>query len=279
MNRYEPYERFRTLHDARTGFVMPSAWDGVSALLIKKAGFPAIGTSPTAFAFSLGVPSGVGAVSRSEEIDNAVTIGTLTGLPVNGDFEDGFGLTCDDCISTVEAAIEAGLAGIELDDSTANPFDPTHHFDAAVRRMRSAAEAAGGRILLTAAARNVLHRDLDFDDVVRRLVAFAEVGADVLAAPVTSDLDMLRKIVHVVAPKPVSIVAHSYDPIPLSDLFSTGARRVSLGAALYCHAMAKVEEACGVLARGDLIAATSGIWPSQIGAMIRDATLDHLPES
>src|ERR1700761_587555 len=108
MERYELCERFRALHEAKHGFVMPNAWDGVSALLIRKVGFKAVATSSVALAFSLGVPSGVGAVSRSEEIDNAVAIGTLTGLPVNGDFEDGFGPSPDDCVETVEAAIEAG---------------------------------------------------------------------------------------------------------------------------------------------------------------------------
>jgi 2-methylisocitrate lyase-like PEP mutase family enzyme len=131
MERYELYEKLRALHVAKLGFVMPNAWDGVSGLLIKKAGFQAVETSAAAFSFSLGVPVGVGAVSRSEEIDNAVTIGTLTGLPVNGDFENGFGFSPEDCVATVEAAIEAGIAGLSIDDATNDPLQPVHDFDAA----------------------------------------------------------------------------------------------------------------------------------------------------
>ena len=106
-------------------------------------------TSAAAFSFSLGVPDGVGAVSRSEEIDNAVTIGTLTGLPVNGDFENGFGPSPEDCVATVEAAIEAGVAGLSIDDTTNDPLHPVHDFDAAVARIAAAATVAKGRILLT----------------------------------------------------------------------------------------------------------------------------------
>ena len=149
MERYELYERFRALHVRKQGFVMPNAWDGVSALLIKKTGFQAMETSAAAFSFSLGVPDGVGAVSRSEEIDNAVTIGTLTGLPVNGDFENGFGPSPEDCVATVEAAIEAGVAGLSIDDTTNDPLHPVHDFDAAVARIAAAATVAKGRILLT----------------------------------------------------------------------------------------------------------------------------------
>ena len=43
MERYELYERFRALHVRKQGFVMPNAWDGVSALLIKKSRVPGHG--------------------------------------------------------------------------------------------------------------------------------------------------------------------------------------------------------------------------------------------
>jgi 2-methylisocitrate lyase-like PEP mutase family enzyme len=42
------------LHGQPHGFVMPNAWDGLSALLLKDAGFQALGTSSAALALSLG---------------------------------------------------------------------------------------------------------------------------------------------------------------------------------------------------------------------------------
>ena len=251
---------------------MPNAWDGVSSLLIKKSGFKAIETSAAAFSFSLGVPDGVGAVSRSEEIDNAVTIGTLTGLPVNGDFENGFGPSPEDCVATVEAAIEAGIAGLTIDDTTNDRHNPIHDFDHAVKRIAAAAAAAKGRILLTGKTSNFLHGYVDPDETIRRLVAFADVGADVLFAPFPPDIETIRRIVKAVSPKPVNVCAGAFDPIALEDLLDAGVKRVSLGSTLYCHVMAKLEEACEMLAQGDLIAATGGIWPGKIAGMIREAT-------
>lgn len=89
MSQHELYERFKDLHERAGAFVMPNPWDGVSALLCKEAGFEALGTSSAAIAFSLGRPDGAHAVSREEHLRNAALIGKLTGLPVNGDTEDG----------------------------------------------------------------------------------------------------------------------------------------------------------------------------------------------
>src|ERR1700748_1279084 len=106
------YERFLALHLQPGGFVMPNAWDGLSSLLLKDAGFQALGTSSAAFAFALGRRDGRHAISRDEHLAHAALLGAVSDLPINGDFEDGYGETPGDVAATVEAAILAGLAGI-----------------------------------------------------------------------------------------------------------------------------------------------------------------------
>ncbi|HXW77331.1 MAG TPA: isocitrate lyase/phosphoenolpyruvate mutase family protein, partial [Candidatus Eremiobacteraceae bacterium] len=198
MTQTSAYERFRALHE-RGIFVMPNPWDGASALLLKRAGFLALGSTSLGIAFSLGRQDGFHAVSRSEAIGNAVLLGRLTGLPVNGDLEDGFGPNPEDCAATVRAAIEAGLAGVGIEDTTADPDRPIHDFDDAVARVRAAAAAARGRIVLTGRTDNFLHDREDLDDTIRRLVAFAEAGADVLYAPFLPTMDAIAAVVRAVA--------------------------------------------------------------------------------
>ena len=106
LSQPEQFERFRALHEGPGAFVMPNAWDGASAVLLKRAGFKAIGSTSLAIAFALGRQDGSGAVSRDEALDNAALLGALTDLPVNGDLEDGFGPDPDHCAVTVEAALE-----------------------------------------------------------------------------------------------------------------------------------------------------------------------------
>jgi 2-methylisocitrate lyase-like PEP mutase family enzyme len=266
MMQAEAYQRFRALHGSGI-FVMPNAWDGGSALLLRQAGFAALGSSSFALAASLGRRDTAGAVGREESIVHAALLGRLSGLPVNGDLEDGYGPEPEACVATVEASVAAGLAGLGIEDSTADPEAPVHGFDAAVARIRAAAAAARGRILLTARADNFLLGRPDLDDTIRRLTAFAEAGADVLYAPGLPDLAAIRAAVRAVAPKPVNVLIGP--GVPLQALREAGVRRVSLGAALYRRAMGALLAAAEAMRTGDLAGAVRDAIPgAQIAALL-----------
>jgi len=273
MHQRELYERFAALHRREGGFIMPNAWDGTSALLLKQAGFEALGTSSAAIASALGRLDGRHAVSRDEHIENAKLIGGLTDLPVNGDFEDGYGDTPADVAATVEAAIAAGLAGIGIEDTSADPGKPIRDFDDAVARVRAAAKVAKGRIVLTGRTDNYLQGRPDLDDTIKRLVAFADAGADVLYAPYPSDMDAVRAIVKAVAPKPVNLVVGTMQgPVAWTEMQKAGIKRMSMGVALYTRVMGDLRTAAQQLANGDIARATHGIPFSEVKKMIAEAT-------
>jgi 2-methylisocitrate lyase-like PEP mutase family enzyme len=268
----ELYERFRALHQTSGGVVMPNAWDGVSALLLKQAGFMALGSSSAAIAFSLGRLDGAHEVGVDLALENAALLGRLTGLPINADLEDGFGPSPEDCAATVTAALAAGMAGVGIEDTTTNPDKPIHDFDHAVQRIRAAARVAKGRILLTGRTDNYLHGKPDLDDTIRRLVAFADAGADVLYAPLLPDMDAIRAVISAVAPKPVNVlIGPASGPVPIAELQAAGVRRVSLGSALYRHVMASVREAAIALAAGNIAPVTEGVLTSEITRMLTEA--------
>src|SRR3954466_3752476 len=100
MSGSELYEKFLTLHHREQGFVMPNAWDGLSAQLLADSGFEAIATSSFALAASLGRVDGPHQVTRAEHLAHAGLLARLPGLPVNGDFEDGYGEGLDDIDAT-----------------------------------------------------------------------------------------------------------------------------------------------------------------------------------
>lgn len=251
------YEDFLALHAGPTAFIMPNPWDGISALLLKRAGFAALGTSSIAIAAALGRRDGRHLVSREYAVAHGSLLGLLTGLPINGDLEDGFGPEPADCVATVEAAIAGGLAGIGIEDTLDHKVHP---FDRAVARVKAAAQAARGKIVLTGRADNFLAGNPDLDDTIRRLVAFAEAGADVLYAPGLPDMDAVRAVVRAVAPKPVNVVVGPRDKlVPLAELSAAGVKRVSIGGALYRKAMTEVDVLAKALAAGDLPAMHGGL--------------------
>lgn len=263
------YERFMALHTREGGLVMPNAWDGLSAQVFADAGFEAIATSSFALAASLGRLDGRHHVSREEHLEHAGLLARLTGLPVNGDFEDGYGDTPADVASTVRAAVEHGLAGIGIEDTSGDPELPIRDFDDAVTRVRAAVRAAKGRIAITGRTDNYLQGRPDLDDTIRRLTAFAEVGADVVFAPFPPDLDSLGAIVAAVAPTPVNVLISPADAVrSVTELRTVGVRRISLGPALYAHAMGALDDAVGALLRGELATATTGMDFERIGTLL-----------
>lgn len=256
----EHYERFRDLHQRPEPFVLANAWDAASAVVLREAGFAALATSSAAIAHALGRADCAHAVSRDVAIANGALIARAADLPVNGDLEDGFGLEPEDCAATVEAAIAGGLAGLGIEDTTADPDAPLHDFDSAVRRIAAAAKASRGRIVLTGRTDLWLHGRPDLDETIRRLTAFAEAGADVLYAPGLPDMDAIRAVVAAVAPKPVNVLIGPFRTgfVPMADLAAAGVKRVSLGSAPYSSALGHLGRVAARIAGGDLAAAVEG---------------------
>jgi 2-methylisocitrate lyase-like PEP mutase family enzyme len=265
----ELHEKFMALHTRDGGLVMPNAWDGLSALMLADAGFDAIGTSSVALAATLGRSDGRHEITRDEHLEHAGLLGRLTGLPINGDFEDGYGDTPEDVAATVQAAVEFGLAGIGIEDTSGTPGRPIRDFDEAVSRVRSAVDAAKGRIVVTGRTDNFIQGRPDLDDTIRRLTAFAEVGADVLYAPYPPDLDALATIVTAVAPTPVNVLVSPADKVlTVAELQKAGVKRISLGPWLYVHAMGALEEAAKALVAGDLASAATGLGFERVGELL-----------
>ena len=259
MRQADKAEAFQALHQQGC-FILPNAWDAGSARILGGMGFPAIATTSAGLAFMLGRLDGQAAVSRAEAIANASDIISATTLPVSADLEDGYGQTSEDCTETVRQAVAAGLCGCTIEDTTADPANPIHGFDAAVARVRAAAAAARAApypFVLTARAENFLHGRPDLDDTVRRLVAFAQAGADCLYAPAMPDLAAIRAVVAAVSPKPVNVLANG--SLDAGALAGAGVRRISVGGMLARAAYGAVLHAGGLLRGGDLAGAIAGV--------------------
>ena len=168
------------------------------------------------------------ALAHAADLNGAVT------LPVQGDFENGFGDTPEDCAETVRLAHAAGLAGICLED-TALPGSEPYPFDLAVERMRAAAASARSLpsdFVLTARADGVMLGSYDTDEAIRRLTAFADAGADCLYAPFLPDLAAVARVCKAV-PGPVNVlVAGPMTRHSLAEFAEAGVARLSLGSAL-----------------------------------------------
>lgn len=253
-SQYQKAEVFKALHKRDGLFIIPNPWDAGSAKILTGLGFEAFTTTSAGLAYALGRPDGYALISRDETLDNARAIINATHLPVAADLENGFGDTPEICAETILAAAGVGLVGGSIEDATGNDRDPIHNFDLSVTRVKAAVEAARSLpfpFTLTARAENMIHGKIDLQDTIKRLVAYADAGADVLFAPGLKTREQISEVVKAVAPKPVNIVlgAAGFD-ISFNELADLGVKRVSLGSALVRAALGAFQRAAVELSNG-----------------------------
>jgi 2-methylisocitrate lyase-like PEP mutase family enzyme len=222
---------FRRLHEAGC-FVMPNPWDIGSARVVVGLGFPAVATTSAGLAWSLGRRDNE--ISLELALAHLRTIAAAVEVPVNADFEDGFARDPINVAANVWAAAETGIAGVSIEDSTGDQAAPLYDFDLAVERIKAARHAIDDSrtgVLLTGRSEGFIAGRPDLAETIRRLVAYAEAGADCLYAPGVRSMNDVSAIVNAVAPKPVNVLV-STDFTTVAQLAELGVRRISVGGAL-----------------------------------------------
>jgi len=225
---------FRRLHHNGC-FVIPNPWDAGTARYLRHCGFKALATTSSGAAFSMGLPDTDGAVTRDMALAHICTIVEATELPVNADFESGFGHAPDAVAENVRLCVATGVAGLSIEDATGDKAKPLYDLDAAIARMRAARRAidqAGADVMLVGRAECFLVGRPDLDETIARLDAYASAGADCLYAPGIRTAEQIAAVVKAVSPKPVNVLMSAATGLTVNDLAGLGVRRISVGGAL-----------------------------------------------
>nr|WP_221382165.1 isocitrate lyase/phosphoenolpyruvate mutase family protein [Actinoplanes polyasparticus] len=231
-------DRFHALHESGT-FLLSNPWDAGSARLLESLGFPALATTSSGLAASLGKRDQQ--VTRPELVAHVAALTAAVGIPLNVDAERCFADAPEGIAETVDLLAEAGAAGISIED-----YDPAtariETLESGIERVAAAAEAcARHNIVLTARAENHLYGYDNLDDTIERLRAYRAAGADVVYAPGLSTPGDIGRVVTEVA-CPVNVLAVPGAP-SVPELAALGVRRVSTGGALAWAAYGALRDA------------------------------------
>ena len=231
VQRIERTHVFRQLHHSGC-FVIPNPWDVGSARLLAQLGFPALATTSSGIAWSLGRSDNH--VGLEQTLAQLRAITRAVDIPVNADFEGGFAIEPAGVAANVLAATSTGIAGLSIEDSTGNAASPLMDFSLSVDRIRAARRAiddSGSGVLLTGRSEGFIVGRPDLGETIRRLVAYADAGADCLYAPGIRTTAEIAAVVQAVAPKPVNVLVGG-DFTTVTELRALGVRRISVGGAL-----------------------------------------------
>jgi len=228
----EKRRTFRALH-GRGCFVLPNPWDVGSARWLEGLGFPALATTSSGFAWSRAHPDN--ALPRAEVLAHLRELVLATDVPINADLEGGFAADATGVAESVRLAVETGVAGLSIEDSTGDAATPLRPLDEAVARIRAARgaiDAAGGEVMLVGRSEGFVAGRPDLGETIARLRAYAGAGADCLYAPGLRTREEIAAVVAAVAPKPVNVLAGWVGSLTVSELAGLDVRRVSVGGAL-----------------------------------------------
>jgi len=228
VDQHEKATLLRRLHYEPEILVLPNAWDVASAkALATVPGCRALATTSAGVARSLGWEDGE-AAPAAEMVEANGRIARAVDVPVTGDLEAGYG----DPVGTARAAWDAGVVGINFEDSPGDVLLPVDDQVAHIRAIRAAAP----ELVVNARVDVFLNGSGDLDEAVERANAYLAAGADCtypILAPVELIADLASRI-----EGPVNILLTPRTPSP-AELQGFGVARATWGGGLATLAYAE----------------------------------------
>jgi 2-methylisocitrate lyase-like PEP mutase family enzyme len=265
---------FRRLHEGRSGFVMPNAWDAGSAIMLADTGFPAIATTSAGIAFSLGnadyaIPSGAEPVSRSQMFDRIREITAAVDIPVNGDLEYGYGESPDIVAETIRLALDAGLAGGNIEDHAHGVLYDEALAGDRIAAAREVIDASGKDFVLTARTDGLLLRpSAPISDPIRRANQYRQAGADCLYVPGVNDPDVIASLAREIDGPLNAVMGLGDTTLTVAALRSAGVARISLGASIARAVLGFIRDSAReLMERGTLTFATGQIPQTELNTV------------
>lgn len=226
-------EALRLLHRVPPLLVLPNAWDVASARVFASLpGCRAVATTSAGVARSLGFDDGE-QVPREEMLRVVGRMAAAIEQPLTADLEAGYG----DPPGTAAAALAAGAAGMNLEDSKAGQLMPIDEQVALIRAVR----AAAGQLVLNARVDVFLLGGAQdaVAEAIERANAYLAAGADCVY-PILAPEDAIGRLTEGIG-GPVNVLVSPRSP-PLDELERLGVARVSFGSGLAAVALAQATE-------------------------------------
>lgn len=224
---------FHRLHQQPSTFVLPNAWDVISAKMFEDCGFKAIGTTSAGIAASLGYLDGQ-SIPLNKMVETIENIAKSVNVPVSADIEAGYGQTVEEVLETVKAVAAAGAIGINLEDGTGDPNRPIFDMSSQVEKIAAIKELSESRNMpLFINARtdlywlNIGDSSTRLQEAIKRARAYQDAGADCIFIPGLTDRKIIKKIREEIS-CPINLLVDPEMP-SLSVLSEIGIERLSCG--------------------------------------------------
>ena len=192
-------KKYKAMLKAPEILVMPGVFDGFSTAIVEKMGFKAGFVSGAGISESALGLADFGVMGLEDNLNRARALVDISGIPLQADADTGYGNAVN-VYHTIRAFEKAGLVGAMIEDQVW-PKRCGHMkgkdvipFEEAVSKIKAAADARvdSDFVIMSRTDTFAVH---GLDDVIKRLNAFAEAGADLIFADALLSEEDIIKVV------------------------------------------------------------------------------------
>jgi 2-methylisocitrate lyase-like PEP mutase family enzyme len=195
MNKCKDFQKL--LHEPGS-FILPGAYDAMSAKLIEEIGFRAIYATGAGISNAQLGWADVGLTSLKEVVDIVARMADVTNIPIVVDGDTGFGNAIN-VIRTVKEFERAGVAAIQMEDQVSPK--KCGHFNGKeviskeemVGKIKAALDARKDENLAIMARTDAIAVN-GVEDAIDRAFAYYEAGADIIFVEAPNTVEQLRQI-------------------------------------------------------------------------------------
>ncbi|WP_426700264.1 isocitrate lyase/PEP mutase family protein [Rhodanobacter sp. Col0626] len=257
---------FRQMHGGPEPLRLPNAWDAGSARLFESLGAPAIATTSAGVAWAMGYADG-GRMPVEVAIAAAANMARVLRVPLSVDMENGYSDDASAVGETIRRLLDAGVAGINIEDGT----DAPAKLAAKIEAIRAAAEKSGLDIFVNVRTdvflAGLVEGPKRVGETLSRSAMYRAAGADGLFVPGLCDPSEIAAVVEG-AGMPVNVMAWP-GLASAAELGRLGVRRLSAGSGISQMLWGQAEKlAKDFLATSDSGSMSEGSMPySQLQAL------------
>jgi 2-methylisocitrate lyase-like PEP mutase family enzyme len=191
-------KEFQKLLTEPGSFILPGAYDAMSARLIEEIGYKAIYATGAGISNAQLGWADVGLTSLKEVVDIVTRMADVTSIPIVVDADTGFGNAIN-VMRTVREFERAGVAAIQMEDQVSPK--KCGHFNGKdviskeemVSKIKAALDTRQDENLSIIARTDALAVH-GMEEAIERAHAYAEAGADIIFVEAPTTIDQLKQI-------------------------------------------------------------------------------------
>jgi 2-methylisocitrate lyase-like PEP mutase family enzyme len=228
------FETFKQLHQNSKPLLLGNIWDVNSARIFETSGYKAIGVSSQALSNTFGYEDGEN-LPFEMLLQLAKRVAKVIHIPFSVDMEGGYSRTIDGIIENINRLHDAGVVGINLEDTIAGStrqFQPAEAFGKIISAVAEHISRNNLQLFLNVRTDGfLLGMPTALTETLTRIKIYESSGADGIFVPCITNRNDIQEVVK--ATKiPINVMCMPDLP-DFDELALLGVKRISMGPFLF----------------------------------------------